>query len=209
MTIPPPPPGPDPGGYYGGRVPPPPPTVQSPSTFGYPATPAGGPFSGPAATFSAAAPGKLSPTSVPESVTVACSMLGVFAAVGVYTLIAVLTLSGGSDGASSDGTTSITGLSLGMLYGVLWGGSGVINAAAIFYLRQGNAMARVVTTIICGLWAAYWLRYLVKLANVSGSTVFVAGSLVHLGELLLLGLAAASTLPAVLLWRPSAKAHFG
>jgi hypothetical protein len=207
MTIPP-PPGGDPGGFYGGRVPPPPPpTTLSASTFGFPPGPVGGPFGAPAATFAPA--GQSTSRGVPEAVTVACSMLGVFAAIGVYTLIAVLTLSGGTDSGSSDGTTSITGVSLGVLYGVLWGGSGLINAAAIFYLRQGNALARLVTSVICGLWAAYWLRYLVKLAHVSGSTVFVAGSLVHLGELLLLGLAVASALPAALLWRPSAKAHFG
>ena len=207
MTVPPPPPGQDPGGFFGGRVPPPPPTTLSASTFGFPPGPVGGTFGAPAATFAPAGP--VASRGVPEAVTVACSMLGVFAAIGVYTLIAALTLSGGSDSTSTDGATSITGVSLGVLYAVLWGGSGLINAAAIFYLRQGNAMARLVTSVICGLWAAYWLRYLVKLANVSGSTVFVAGSLVHLGELLLLGLAVASALPAALLWRPSAKAHFG
>lgn len=208
MSVPPPPPQ-VPDGFFGGRVPPPPPAA---STFGYPTFP-GAPLNGPAATFAGPTAATSVRGRVPEPVTVACTMLGVFAAVGVYTLVVVLALAhggtgGSGDGGASDSTVSFTGVSLGLLYGVLWGGSGVINAVAVVYLRRGNPMARIVTSAICGLWAAYWLRYLVKLGSLGGSDVFFVGTLVHLGELLLLGLATASALPAVLLWRGSAKAHF-
>jgi hypothetical protein len=146
MSVPPPPPsGPPSGGFFGGPVQPPVPQ------YGYVGTP-------PVAQRPAAGP------RTPELVTVSCTLLGVFAAVGVFT------------------------------------------AAMIVLLRQGNAMARVITSVICGLWTLYWFKRLWDLGNVSAGESF--GSIVHLGELFLLGLAVASALPAVLLWRPSTSSHF-
>jgi hypothetical protein len=179
--------------------------------YGYTAqVPVSGGYS-PGATFGAPPvpprPAAASPRT-PEAVTISATLLAVFAAIGVYTLIAVIVLSSDSASTSSDSGSS-TDIGLGAIYAVLWGGSGFINAAMIVLLRQGNSMARVVTSVICGLWTLYWLRYVYKLANAEGATsFFFVGSIVHLGELLLLGLAVASALPAVLLWRPSTSDHF-
>jgi hypothetical protein len=204
MSVPPPPPsGPPSGGFFGGPVQPP------VSQYGYAAPAPDVAGYGPAATFGTppVAQRPAAGPRTPELVTVSCTLLGVFAAVGVFTVIVVLVLSSYNDSsASSDGGVSLTNIGLGAIYGVLWGGSGFINAAMIVLLRQGNAMARVITSVICGLWTLYWFKLLWDLGNVSAGESF--GSIVHLGELFLLGLAVASALPAVLLWRPSASSHF-
>jgi hypothetical protein len=144
---------------------------------------------------------------VPEPVTVACTLLGVFAAIGAFTVIAVVLLSSGSSGSSGSGTSSASDIGLGALYGVLWGGSAFINTGLIVFLRQGNALARVITSVVCGLWSLYWLHVLYQLTNATAGSLF-AGPLVHLGELLLIGLAVAAALPAVLLWRGTGHRHF-
>ena len=205
MSVPPPPPtGPPMDGFFGGPVRPP------AAQYGLP-TPA--PVFGgyaPPATF--APPAVVGATSagprVPEPVTVACTLLGVFAAIGAFTVLVVVVLAGGSSGSSSSsGSGSASDIGLGAVYGVLWGGSAFINTALIVFLRQGNPVARTVTGVVCGLWTLYWLRTLYQLSNAASGLLF-GGSLVHLAELLLLGLAVASALPAVLLWRESSQRHF-
>ena len=205
MSVPPPPPsGPPPGGFFGGPVPP------ATAQYGYAApAPTFGGYP-PAATFGAPQQVVARPAAgprTPELVTVACTLLGVFAAIGVFTVIVVMDL--GAHSAASgdtDGSVSLTSIGIGTMYGLLWGGSGFINAAMVVLLRQGNAVARTITSVICGLWTLYWLKLLWDLSNQPAADFL--GPIAHLGELFLLGLAVASALPAALLWRPSASSHF-
>lgn len=205
MSVPPPPPTGPPGDFFGGPVPPP------VSQYGYAAPAPAFAGYGPAATFGAPQQVLARPATerrVPELVTVACTLLGVFAAIGVFTVIVVMDLAAHSDPSAdtSGGGISLTSIGVGAMYGLLWGGSGFINAAMIVLLRQGNAAGRLIISVICGLWTLYWLKVLWDLSNAPGAGFL--GPIVHLGELLLLGLAVASALPAVLLWRPSATQHF-
>ncbi len=210
MSVPPPPPGPPAGGFFGGPVQPP--IQPSVPQYGFAApAPVFGGYTPPA---TVGAPPATSRTPAgprtPEPVTVACSLLGVFAAIGAFTVLAVLMLSSGS-GSSSSGSSSsaASDIGIGAVYALLWGGSGFINVALIVFLRQGNAMARILTSVVCGLWALYWLKLLFDLSNAGDSSILVLGSIVHLGEILLIGLVVASVLPAVLLWRGSSQEHFG
>jgi hypothetical protein len=212
MSVPPPP---GAGDFFAAPTSPPP--LTSPYGYSAPApapgtayTGFGAPGTGFTAPGSARMPARVSANRVPEPVTVACTLMGVFASIGAFTVLVVIMLSSGSSsGADTSASSSGTGIGIGAIYAVLWGGSGFINAALIVYLRRGNAVARIVTSVISGLWVVYWLHLLVEIMGRGTSDGIIdLSSLAHVGELLMLGLTIASALPAALLWWGSAKEHF-
>jgi hypothetical protein len=196
----------EPGPFFGGALPPPPPAP--PSAYGPPAPAYGGDarfgpvptFGAPAATFST--PKAVAAAGRPELVIVACTLLAVFAAFGLYVAAAASSLSSLANFASSDGAPS-TGI-----YVVTWGLSGALNIALLIAIRNGSQLGRIVTSILCGLWTLYWLHYLVKTVGASSETAVIGGSIVGLAELFLVAMAAVAALPAVVLWLPSSKRHF-
>ncbi len=183
--------------FFGASVPPPP--SDPPSQFGYAAPVYGTPQLGaPAATFStprAAVAGR------PELVIVACPLLGVFAAIGLYVAVAASSLGSLASTDSGDGIRT-------SVYAVTWGLSGALNVVLLIAIRNGSQLGRVVTSILCGAWTVYWLHYLVKLLGAATETAFFGGSVVGLAELLLVTMAAVPVLPAVVLWLPSSRQHF-
>jgi hypothetical protein len=208
MSVPPPPPRPDQGSFFGAPLPPPPP-AQSIGQFGY-APPV---YGAPAATFGApqvvrqpvAASGR-----TPELVVVACTLLAVFAAVGLYVAAAVSSISSafGAFAGSLDSSASTGGPHLGT-YGVVWGLCGVADIGLLVFLRRGDSVARIAASLVCGGWTLYWLRDLIKVVqSTSGASAAGLGSVIGVFELLLLGLAVLSALPAAVLWLPASNAHF-
>jgi hypothetical protein len=215
MSVPPPP---GAGDFFGAPSSPPPPSGQ----FGYGAPAAATPsptmsypFGTPQVGYGA--PGAPSSHAssrpsghTPELVIVACTLLGVFAAVGLYVAAAVTSIST-AIGAFSSGVSageSGSGPHLGA-YAVIWGFCGVVNIALAYFLRQGNPAARIAASLVCAGWTLYWLRDLVDIARASTAAAGTGiGSIIGVAELLMLGLAIASALPAVVLWLPSTKDHF-
>lgn len=213
MSIPP-PPG---AGEFFGAPSSPPPAEQYGYAVSAPATPSptmsyqG--YGAPAAGFGAPPPSTpYRPASVggrtPELVVVACTLLVVFAAVGLYVAAAISSLSslvGGVSNGAGDGSSSPH---LGS-YALIWGFCGVVDLGLAYFLRQGNPVARIATSLVCAGWTLYWLHGLVSIATKSTFAAGVGlGPIVGVAELLLFGLAVASALPAAVLWLPSTKDHF-
>jgi hypothetical protein len=210
MTVPP-PPGPGAGDFFGAPSSPP------PTQYGYVAPLPLAPYTGfgaPAAGF--AAPRALA-TGVastgdrtPELVVVACTLLGVFAAIGLYVAAAVVavsssmaTLANGLEPGSASSTPHVG------TYGIIWGLCGAVDIALLVFIRRGDALTRIVASVVCGGWTIYWLHLLLKATQVSSAAAAVgAGSIVSVLELLLVGMAVASALPAVVLWLPTSRPHF-
>ena len=194
----------EPNPFFGGSVPPPPPPP--PSAFG-PPVPAyggdgrfGGPvrgFGAPAATFSTPRVAS-APAGRPELVIVACTLLGLFAAFGLYVVVAASSVSGYFTAADAG-----EGPHIGA-YVVTWGFSGALNIVLLIGIRQGNRVARIGTSILCTLWTLYWLHLMVTL----GSALFAVGTVGTVVQALVIGMATMAALPAVVLWLPSSKRHF-
>jgi hypothetical protein len=173
------------------------------------------PFGTPAVGYGAptALSGTRSATSfgrTPELVIVACTLLAVFAAVGLYVAAAVTSLSSALGAFSSGGSAADggSGPHLGA-YALIWGFCGVVNIGLVYFLRQGHPAARIAAALVCAGWTLYWLRDLLAISRAgSAASAVGVGSIVGVAELLMLGLAIASALPAIVVWLPSAKDHF-
>lgn len=148
-------------------------------------------------------------TGIPELVTVAATLLAVFAAVGLYTAAAISSVSSSLSALTSagGGTTGDASLHLGS-YALIWGFCGVVDLGLAYFIRQGNAMARIATSLVCAGWALYWLRDLLEISGAKTAAMTGLSPIVGVVELLVLCLAVASALPAVVLWLPSTGRHF-
>jgi hypothetical protein len=210
MSVPP-PPGPGAGDFFGA------PTSPPPAQYGYAAPLPVAPytaFGAPAAGFAPPRPPTNGVASAgartPELVVVACTLLGVFAAIGLYVAAAVVvvsssmaTLADSLEPGSASSTPHIG------TYGIVWGLCGLIDIGLLVFIRRGDALTRLAASVVCAGWTIYWLHLLLKAMHVSSAAAAVgAGSFVSVLELLLLAMAVASALPAVVLWLPTSRAHF-
>lgn len=138
----------------------------------------------------------------------ASTLLAVFAAVGLYTAAAIASISSTLAGLSS--LSSDSGSSSPHLggYALIWGFCGVVDLGLAFFIWQGNQLARIATSLVCAGWALYWLHALLEVSGAKTAAVPGLSSIVGVAELLLLGLAVVSALPAAVLWLPSTGRHF-
>jgi hypothetical protein len=205
------PPPPGPGDFFGAPSSPP------PAQYGYAAPLPVAPYTGfgaPAAGFAPPRPLTNGVASTgartPELVVVACTLLGVFAAIGLYVAAAVVAVSS-SMATLANGLEPGSGASAPHIgsYGIVWGLCGVLDVGLLVFIRRGDALTRIAASVVCAGWTIYWLHLLLKALHVSSAAASVgAGSFVSVLELLLVGMAVASALPAVVLWLPTSRAHF-
>jgi hypothetical protein len=204
---PPPPPGSDLGGFFGGRAPVAP-TTGVP-TFGYP-PPAYAGFGAPAVASPALTSGPATAASngVPEGVVIAYTLLALYTLVAIFVGAALLII--GTAVQSDSPTIGLSSMSLGLLAsGGFWLVCAAVDAALVFALRTGNQLGRIGASIVCALWAIYWLNQLRKLfAAATAASSDGLGSVVGLAELLLFVLALLAVAPGVLPWIGRSARHF-
>jgi hypothetical protein len=142
--------------------------------------------------------------AVPELVTVAYTLLAVFASGGLF--VGLLLASVFADVQAAGGGGNSPGTEL------VYGGSGLIGVLLVFALRKGAKGGQVGATALAGLWTLYWSYTAIKLWGSAASSGFVTGSLRAtgtVGSLAMLAFLVASGAVGALLWTPSAKRHFG
>lgn len=140
---------------------------------------------------------------VPELVTVAYTLLAVFASGGL--LWALILASVFADAHAAGGGGNAAGTEL------VYGGSGLIGVLLIFALRKGAKGAQVGATALAALWTLYWCYTAIKVWGSAAGSGFITGSLRAtgtVGSLAMVAFLAASGAVGALLWTSSAKRHF-
>jgi hypothetical protein len=146
----------------------------------------------------------------PEMVSVAYTLLAVFASYGLYVGLLYASVAAELHGVGGIQAAVVKGTSL--VFEVIYGGSGLIGLLLIFGLRKGAKGAQVGATVLASLWTAYWAFTIIVFFGGAASTGLMAGQLRAtgtVGSLAMLTLLAASGAVGALLWTPSAKRHFG
>lgn len=138
---------------------------------------------------------------VPEIVAVAYTLLAVFAALGLYLAISIVSWT--SQLSDLGGDSGGNGLAE-----FCYGGSGVLGLALVYFLRAGAPAARLVAAALASCWGVYWLYELVRFSGEVGGLSGAFGAVGAIGTLGgLLVVASSFAIPA-LLWTPSATEHF-
>jgi hypothetical protein len=142
--------------------------------------------------------------AVPELVTVAYTLLAIFASGGL--LVALMLASVFADIHAAGGGGNSAGTEL------VYGGSGLVGVVLILALRKGAKGAQVGATVLAALWTLYWCYTAISVWGSAAGSGYVSGSLRAtgtVGSLAMVAFLAASGAVGALLWTPSAKQHFG
>jgi hypothetical protein len=141
--------------------------------------------------------------AVPELVTVAYTLLAVFASGGLFVGLILASVFADIHAAGGGGSSAGTEL--------VYGGSGLIGVVLILALRKGAKGAQVGATVLAALWTLYWCYTGIRLWSSAAGNGLVTGSLRAtgtVGSLAMVAFIAASGAVGALLWTPSAKRHF-
>jgi hypothetical protein len=137
----------------------------------------------------------------PELVTVSCVLLLVAAATALWLGLTMLTVSSAALGATG---------------GITWRGlllivNGVADITLAYYLRRGQSVARILSSLVCAGWMVYWLINTSRASTAFGRLDAGLPSLTGFGMMATAGLmllVAWAVITGALLWTPSAKDHF-